>query len=442
MTNRIGMNAFRRIETAFVIGTTLLIAGCAVSPDKAAPDAFRMPGGKIPPSNSLPTPGMPGTGAIPGMPGHRQAENALVPDPNKSIAQVGFVDFGASACTNGCCPPSSADSCNQGCNSGSCGPVVPYGYALPPAQDWNIYGADPQEFVCDGGDREPAATVRRDDSIAGLQSEDTVAHYTTDAGDIHVQPSTRACVYSPRFASVRKISAAVAGERVIGLSGIAQPVGPNRFEHQVPGLIINDSTKLAHAEVTRGPDAVRDRNRGVRIEGVIQPLLADEILVVLAALQRQEMGQLRDTDLALIERLANAAVAWTIDESVEVAIEDLKAPTLTRDRKVDALTTYEFPNAGRLQILKLADRAHGQPGEKVSFLIRAQNVGDSAVNHVVLTDNLTTRLQYVDESQTCSVEADFTTEMNEGESLRLQWTLQEELKVGESVEIRFECLLR
>ena len=127
---------------------------------------------------------------------------------------------------------------------------------------------------------------------------------------------------------------------------------------------------------------------------------------------------------------------------MEVAIEDLKAPTLTRDRKVDSLTTYEFPNAGRLQILKLADRAHGQPGEKVSFLIRVQNVGDSPVNHVVLTDNLTTRLQYVDESQTCSVKADFVTEMNEGQSLRLQWTLEEELAVGESVEIRFECVLR
>ena len=405
---------------------------------------------------------MPGTGAIPKIPGASNAipqipstQNAaaLVPDPQKSIEQVGFVDLGNTApCTSGCCANATSvasqpgsclsGSCLPGCNRGACPPIVPHGYAMPPAQNWNAYGIDPQEFVCDGGDHDPRAIVRRDDSLAGLQSEDTVAHYTTESGDIHVQPSTRACVYSPRFASVRRISAAVAGERVIGLSGIARPVGPNRFEHQVPGLVINETTELAHAEVTRRPDAMRDRNRGVRMNGVIQPLLADDIMVVLAALANQEMAQLRDTDLALIERLANAAVAWTVDESVEVAIEDLKAPTLVRDRKVDSLTTYEFPNAGRLQILKLADRAHALPGEKVSFLIRVQNVGDSPVHHVVLADNLTTRLEYVEESQTCSVDAEFETQANEGQSLRLQWTLEEPLDVGESIEIRFECLLR
>tara|TARA_R110002049_G_scaffold2750_6_gene22064 strand:+ start:27612 stop:29051 length:1440 start_codon:yes stop_codon:yes gene_type:complete len=478
--NRIGMNASHRIQLVVAAGILLLFSGCAAAPETGMLGGFRMPGGKVPPARAIPTPSMPGSGAVPAMPGAAMS-SALVPDPNKSIQQAGFQDVSAGGCTNGCCStasqiPSSqhpaahpvttagcetgscptgscptgscptgscpTGSCWPGCNSGACPPVTPFGYAMPPANAWNVYGADPQEFVCDGGDHDPAAKLRRDGVMAGLQSEDTVAHYTTDSGDVHVQPSTRACIYSPRFASVRKVSSAASGGRVIGLSGIAKPIGPNRFEHQVPGLVINDTTELGHADVTRRPDAMRDRNRGVRIGNVIQPLVTDEIMVALATLQRQGMGQLRDTDLALIERFANAAVAWTVDASVEVAIEDLKAPTLTRDRKVDSLTTYEFPDAGRLQIIKLADRAHAQPGETVSFVIHVQNVGDSAVNHVVLTDNLTTRLQYVEDSQSCTVDADFETAMNEGQSLRLEWTLKEELGVGEVAEIRFECLLR
>ena len=374
------------------------------------------------------------------MPGaHTSA--ALNSDPNHPVRQVGFLGHADTTCTSGNCPPQTG-SCLSGCQPDACPPVAPHGYAMAPAQPWNLYGIDPQEFVCDGGDRDPAAILRRDDTLAGLQSEDTVAHYTTEAGDIRIEPSTRACVYSPRFAAVRRISSAAAGGRVIGLSGISKPVGPIRFENQVPRLVINDVAELGHADVTRGPDAMRDRNRGVRIENVIQPLVSDEIMVVLATLQRQGMGQLRDADVALIQRLSNAAIAWTIDESVEVAIEDLKAPTLTRDQKVDALTTYEFPDEGRLRVIKLADRAHAQPGEKVSFSIHVKNVGDSPLNHIVLTDNLTTRLEYVQDSQTCSVDADFETEMNEGQSLRLQWSLENELAVGEEVEIRFECLLR
>ena len=96
-----------------------------------------------------------------------------------------------------------------------------------------------------------------------------------------------------------------------------------------------------------------------------------------------------------------------------------------------------------MRIVKLANKQHALPGEKVSFAIRIENVGDSAVNNVVLTDNLTTRLEYVPDSQTVEgSEADFRTVPNEGSSLKLEWTLTEELKVGESVTIQFECLVR
>jgi uncharacterized repeat protein (TIGR01451 family) len=126
---------------------------------------------------------------------------------------------------------------------------------------------------------------------------------------------------------------------------------------------------------------------------------------------------------------------------LEVVIEDVKPPTLVRDERVDGLTIYEFPD-GRLEICKLADRSDALPGEVVTFAIKVANVGDAPVEDIVLTDNLTTRLEYVDGSQTCSGGAIFESFVNDGQSLRLQWKLTDQLRVGESVTIRFQCRVR
>ncbi|WP_197171945.1 DUF11 domain-containing protein [Novipirellula aureliae] len=336
---------------------------------------------------------------------------------------------------DGCGPPCEA------CSQTAC-PTTPHGYAAPLPVNPNVYGIDPNEFICNGGDQAPQVFLKRNERLAGLNLQDTVVHYTTEAGDIDIQESNPTCLYAPRFASVRKITGARSGGRTIGLAGVDRPVGPNRVQYEQPNLTVSDTTELARAEVAHRVDAMRDRNRGVRVENVLQPVVAEDVLAVLVGLSALELNQLQENQLALLQEAASAAVSWTIDESVEVAIEDLKAPTLTRDQRVEELTVYDFPDAGRLQIVKLADRKHAQPGERVTFAIRVENIGDSAVHDVTLTDNLTTRLEYIDGSQTCSGGAIFASESNDGDSLTLQWKLTDELKVGESVTIRFQCRVR
>ncbi len=337
----------------------------------------------------------------------------------------------------------------QSCNSGSCGPDVgdcqscqPGGYVEYVPQGWNAFGVDPQEFICDGGDHQPAARVTRDDSIDGLQPEDTVVHYTTDAGDIEIQPSNRVCVYSPRFASVRKITGAVSGQKVTGLNQVDRPVGTEGINKDLPGLVMRDTTELGRAERVKRLDFLRDRNRGVRVEGDLMPIQGSNVIEMMTTISKLELHLMLDEQKALLEEHATAAVAWTIGESVEVAIEDMKPPVLTRDDSIEAFTIYEFPDAGRLRIIKMADKAHAQSGEDVGFVIRVQNVGDSAVNNVVITDNLVTRLEYVAESQTTDRKTDFETFPNSGDSLRLEWKLEEELQVGESLLIEFRCKMR
>ena len=357
--------------------------------------------------------------------GSRPVANNAAP-----IAQVGYVT-----------PTTSVCGCNS-CGTQSCSPAAPHGYAIQPNCGWNSYGIDPQEFLCDGGDHNADASLRKDDSIAGLDAEDTIAHYTTEAGDIEIVASNRVCVYAPRFGSVRRVTGAIAGGRAVTASQVDLPQGTNAFEHELPGLVVTDTTELAHADVARRVDAMRERNRGVPVEGVLQPEQADEVLAALAGIVALNLNEIQDEQKLLLEQLSLAAVAWTLDEALEVTIEDLKPPTLTRDENVAGLTIYEFPDAGRLRICKLADRQHAQPGEIVNFSIQVVNVGDRPVNHVTITDNLTTRLEYVADSQTCSAGAQFETMENASQSLQLTWTLTDDLKVGETATIRFRCKVR
>lgn len=323
------------------------------------------------------------------------------------------------------------------CGPLNCGPAAPVMPMMP--KPWYY---DPQEFLCDGGDQNPDATLTRGDQIIGLQPEDTVTHYTTEDGDIEFTASNRVCLYSPRFGSVRRITGAILNDHSIAASGVARPVGAQGVNYDQPGLVMTDTVEIEKAEFTRRIDSMRDRNRGVRIENIQQLEMAGDVLAVLASIDNLSLVQIDESQLAIIERLAIAANAWTVDESVEVEILDLAAPILVRDQKVDALVVYEFPDAGRLNLIKLADKQHAAIGEEVTFALRLQNVGDSAVSNVAVTDNLTTRLDYVVDSQTSSAKAQFKTKTNDAGSTQLTWEIQEELAVGDSVTIEFKCRVR
>ncbi|MEE2938336.1 MAG: DUF11 domain-containing protein [Planctomycetota bacterium] len=364
--------------------------------------------------------------ALPAPIANNQIASVSSTDPT-SIAQVGFHQ-----------PILGGYVGDRGCKQ--CGPVQPHGYAMGPQGVWNRH--DPQEYLCDGGDKHPAARLNRQDLVDGLQPEDTVVHYVTDDGDIEFQASNRTCLYAPRFASVRRITSALAGGRTIGLAQVDRPVSAGRFAHEIPGLVITDSTELGHADVARRIDAMREQIRGVPVEGVLQLEQTGDVLEALAALSFAELQLLQDEEKALLREHALAAITWELNECLEVVIEDVKPPTLTRDEHLRGLTIYEFPDAGRLQITKLADRSDALPGDIVRFVLRVVNVGDSAVSDVTLIDNLTTRLEYVDGSETSTREANFESQPNDGQSLRLVWKLKEPLKVGEEATIRFECQVR
>ncbi|WP_417735869.1 DUF11 domain-containing protein [Rosistilla oblonga] len=342
----------------------------------------------------------------------------------------GLAGGACTACNGGCatCMPD-----NTGC---AC-----CGTAQCPTPMICQFPGDPNEYLCDGGDRMPSARVLLNNDVGGLGLEDTIVHYETQDGLTYVEPSNRVCVYAPRFAAVRKVTSAVTGENVLATQRVDLPRGPIGIDLRQPSSAVMQPLGPERNVRTMGPDALRDRNRGVPAENVVQPLLAEDVIAVLAGLSIIEQGVLRDADKPWLAKAGQAAIAWSSEEGAQVVIDEVVVGIATNDQKPEELKIFEV-GKGRVRLIKLADKQNALPGEFVHFVLRFDNVGDQPVSNVAILDNLTTRLEYVEGSQTCTKGANFSAQDNEGQSLRLRWELTETLGVGEGCVIRFKCKVR
>ena len=121
---------------------------------------------------------------------------------------------------------------------------LPPSYAGPPplpvmlATPWSppgIRGSWPEdEYIFDGGDHDGGVKVRNDWKLDGLDEEDTIIHYDTVDGRTIVKPSNRVCIYSPRFAAVRKVTLAYGDNQLVRAGGVDMPVGPKRQDEVLP----------------------------------------------------------------------------------------------------------------------------------------------------------------------------------------------------------------
>jgi uncharacterized repeat protein (TIGR01451 family) len=84
----------------------------------------------------------------------------------------------------------------------------------------------------------------------------------------------------------------------------------------------------------------------------------------------------------------------------------------------------------------------GGSGEEIEFTLRFDNVGNRVIGNVTIVDNLTTRLEYVPDSQKSSLEANFSTQPNEGDSVVLRWEIIDPLPAGEGGVLQFRARVR
>lgn len=299
------------------------------------------------------------------------------------------------------------------------------------------------EYIYDGGDRETPVVVRRDRSVLGLDTEDTVVQYETRQGRTMVQPSNRVPIYAPRFAAVRKVYGLNQNQSRESTSAFLAPLRANSQDYRVAANTAVQPLQPIIQHGMRTAVNLRERVRGLTVDDAKLPFGMQAKLMPHEDLSIIRRGEENSREHAELAQRALAAIAWSSDQAVQVVLDGKLATQATGRSAPQETTLYELPEGkNRVRIVKVASKSEAQPGEEIDFTIRFDNVGDQRVDKVTIIDSLTTRLEYVPESAQCSLPSAFMTQENEGESLVLRWEIAGTLKVGEGGIIRFKCRVR
>jgi uncharacterized repeat protein (TIGR01451 family) len=335
----------------------------------------------------------------------------------------------------GDCPPIGPAGMEQGM-------PLPYA-AYPPWTPDGIRQPWPEdEYLRDGGDRRIPTGVNRDWRVYGLEMEDAVAHYDTLDGRRIVEPSNEVFIYSPRFGAVRQVVGLVANKQAVATQGVTKDIALDKPTHtQLIGSTTQNlqpgneiSARPTHAFVTKQGDGAISTAVGPRsFQDGFKPY---ENLAVIRT------GQIDGSEALRLAKSAQAAVSWDEIQAVQVIIDKRGPMTAVKDEKVESVYRVVFEGRPALRLIKVASTAFANPGEEVWFTLRFDNLGNETIGNVTILDSLSTRLEYVEGSAQCSLEASFGTEPNEGGSAVLRCEVKDPLEAGQGGIIRFRCKVR
>jgi len=319
------------------------------------------------------------------------------------------------------------------------GPVPPY---------WSV-----QEYLYDGGDREPHVEVDEDWSVSGLNSQDTVAHYETIDGELCVTASNRVPIYAPRFGAVRKVTAPILTARAVGAERVLEPTGPAIQKTRDLAGNVTLPTGPRRQTAVKLIDGLHDRTRGIGAEKITPAVDVSSLQVAFQHLDALGSVVRREDLEAIVGQFLVNARTWTNVDSIGVILEGVQAAELRDSKQVQDVHVFDSgPAKCSLRICKGASHATANPGDIINFTIRFDNLGDKPIGNVVILDSLTTRLEYIDNSQASVLslaepEANakptkFSTEENEAGSTVLRWEIDQALEPGDRRIISFSCRVR
>lgn len=297
----------------------------------------------------------------------------------------------------------------------------------------------PDEYIYDGGDR--ATSVHYTGyGLGGFDPEDAIAEYRDEIGERHIKKSNRVAVYSPRFAAVSVISTLGEG------TDIDQAVGSEVSEY---GVNYYNRTAIVEHQENLGSERVRMRKRASGLDRdmitslVDKPVTLVENTKLINAFEDYKFivaGELIQDEAAVIGKAVQAAAVWSHRAYPVLAAKTTGSNEVYSTWTAQELAATDDPDKskGQIRLVKLADKHVAEKGEIVTFTIRYDNIGDLPVNEVVIMDNLTVRLSYVEGTATSDHAGKFVTEDNGAGSLILRWELDEPLAGGEGGAVKFE----
>ena len=355
----------------------------------------------------------------------------------------------AGACPDPSCPTGCPTDGPAGCPPGAIRvapvpPVVPFhrGFVLDATLPAPFCPADVRprdEYLCDGGDRLRPAGV----TLGGLDPEDAVVRYTDSCGEVEVLATNRVCIYAPRFAEVRTFFGIVNETRYRETAGLSRTAAATAAAIDIPTGALRQDVR---------PDAARVRSR-------VSGLIAESPYSALSdVLRRQENVRIveplrvRVGDAAnlrvgvssaeLAER-SDAAQVWTRADNPVIFFRGegtAVAVNAVQPQVIVGLEDHGRP--GFLCVRKLADRVFAAPGDVVTFTITLENAGQKPLTDVVVLDNLTPRLEYVEGSAESTLPGRVEVTPNGEGSGIVRFVLENPLAGGEGGSLTFQTRVR
>jgi len=315
------------------------------------------------------------------------------------------------------------------------------GYEMPPCQACACASDHPigprDEYLCDGGDYGLPAAVRKDWQIDGLQQEDTIAHYDTVDGRTVITPSNRVCIYAPRFGVVRREIDLHEYARYDTTVGFNDNLALARIDETERAFASQADLEPTIHRAENPPSLLRERQQLGELDQELSAVEFDGSLAPYADLQIIRVGTISNNENALVARASLAAITWAGDQSPQITINRRQAHAAVSQQQAGIVYHQKDPTKPHLRLIKLASAGSAQPGEVVEFTLRFDNIGSQVMGNVTIVDHLTTRLEYVPDSATASVEAAFSLEpSSSGGSKVLRWEIQEPLEGG---ILQFKC---
>ncbi len=322
----------------------------------------------------------------------------------------------------------------MGCGTG-CSPVA----CAPPALPQYI---DTNEYVYDGGDRDPQVRLRDDLSVVGLNSEDTVIQYETQSGSMEVKSGCRVPIYAPRFAAARKIRSLGFQDHVVATKAALLQEKTGGMQETLPPTGVRLKQGPVRGESVHVVESYRDRQKGLNFEKVLPVVDISDAFKPYEDLAIIREGKMIMDDKIKLRRFASAAMSWTNLENLRVIVDGQAAALIEESQGAEEVLVYELDGKPRVRLCKVASHQVAESGDTIDFTIRFDNIGDQKVSNIVVRDSLSPRLEYVEETQKCSLKSEFHAEPNEAGSSILAWTILEEVKAGTGGYIRFQCKVR
>jgi len=388
----------------------------------------------------MPSPPFIPAGMPAGMSHHRLPPDVVaesIPQPNWPVRQASNVAVAR---------PSTGHTC-AACQPQGTYPSLPTtphgGVACESPRPWQ-YGPWPSdEYLCNGGDNDLSVHVADDWSVVGLHEGDTIGHYDTLEGEVVVEPTNEVCLYAPRFASVRKVTGVALHEQHLRSAGLELPVQLALSGEAESATTVLQPVQAGRNLAIKSANRFREKMRPGGLENTQAALGARAGLLPFEDFLIIRDGRFDNNEKARLSAHLQAAYTWSHDASVQVVVDNIDALEASNEVGMESVYTYEMPDGKPcLRLVKVASKQNALPGETVDFTIRFDNVGDRIIGNVTVIDNLNTRLEYVPDSQECSLEANFLVSDNEHESSVLRWEIDEPMKVGSGGVIRFQCRVR